>query len=259
MIAGITPLILTYNEAPNIGRTLDALAWAREVVVVDSFSDDDTEAIVRAHPNARMVKRRFDTHEQQWNFALAETGIATEWILALDADYVLSPELVAELHALQPSADVAGYFVRFTYCIQGRALHGTVYPPIVALYRRARARYVQDGHTQRVNVTGPTGELRNPILHDDRKSLQRWLNSQSGYMRLEAEKLQRTRFGDLTLPDKVRRAIVIAPALMFLYCLFVRGNILDGRAGLFYAMQRSVAEAILSLYLVQRLLTSEPA
>src|SRR4029079_8546941 len=97
MLGIITPLILTYNEAPNIGRTLERLSWARDIVVVDSFSDDETLDIARSFSNVRVYQRRFDGHEQQWNFGLQETGIETDWVLALDADYVLTDELVNEL------------------------------------------------------------------------------------------------------------------------------------------------------------------
>lgn len=255
MIDQITPVVLTYNEAPNIGRTLQSLSWAREIVVVDSFSDDETVSIVRALPNARFFQRQFDTHEKQWNFALEQTNISTDWVLALDADYLIAPDLVDELRSLHPPANVAGYEAQFRYCVHGKELRGTVYPPVVVLYRRNLARYVQDGHTQRVNIAGPTASLQNPIRHDDRKSLQRWIASQARYMQLEADKLLGMRLAQLSFPDQVRRMIVIAPLAMFLYCLFVRGNILDGRAGLFYALQRSVAEGILSLYLIQRLIT----
>src|SRR2546421_3860457 len=101
----VTPLILTYNEAPNIARTLEQLQWARDIVVVDSFSEDNTVEIVSRFPQARVFQRKFDTHGNQWNFGLKETGICSEWVLALDADYLLTPELVEELKALKPEAD----------------------------------------------------------------------------------------------------------------------------------------------------------
>jgi hypothetical protein len=133
-------------------------------------------------------------------------------------------------------------------------LRSAVYPPVTVLYRRDKAHYVQDGHTQRIHVEGTVRDLEHPLHHDDRKPLERWFRSQGRYMRLEAEKLGAARFAELPLQDRVRKLIVIAPFAMLLYCLFIRGNVLDGRAGVFYAMQRSVAEAILSLYLAQALL-----
>ncbi len=109
MLDQITPIVLTYNEAPNIRRTLDAVRWARDIVVVDSFSDDTTLAIAAEFPQVRVFQRRFDCHQDQWNFALKETGITSEWVLAMDADYVLTPELVEEMKVLQPPAGVNGY------------------------------------------------------------------------------------------------------------------------------------------------------
>jgi glycosyltransferase involved in cell wall biosynthesis len=258
MLDQITPLILTLDEAPNIARTLSRLAWARRVVVVDSGSVDGTRELLAQHPKVEVVARAFTSHAEQWNFGLHETGIDTEWVLALDADYVLSEELVSELATLAPPPDVSGWRARFRYCVEGVALRGAAYPPVTVLYRRALARYRQDGHTQRIAVPGRIETLRGDILHDDRKPLSHWLAAQSRYMRLEAEKLQSTPLRELSLADRVRRLVVVAPFVMFFYCLLVRGNILDGRRGLFYALQRAVAESILSLYLVRRAFDKAP-
>jgi glycosyltransferase involved in cell wall biosynthesis len=251
MLDQITPLILTRNEAPNIRATLSRLSWAREVVVVDSLSSDATCALAAEFPNARVVERAFDSHASQWNFGLHETGIATPWVLALDADYRVPDELVEEMRRLQPRGDIGGYRARFRYCIDGVPLRGAVYPPVVVLFRREGARYLQDGHTQRVAIRGEALDLLTPILHDDRKPLREWIASQERYMRLEADKLARTDFASLSWPDKVRCLRVVAPFAMLFYCLFVRGAIFNGRAGLFYAFQRTFAELMLALYLLQ--------
>lgn len=248
----ITPVILSFNEAPNIGRTLERLVWANRVVVVDSFSDDETGSIVARYLKAEMFQRRFDSHANQWNFAIHETGIDTDWVLALDADYQVPDELVRELEALSLESDVVGYQARFLYCVGGKVLRGAAYPPVTVLFRTKRAQYVQDGHTQRVRTDGKVRRLANPILHDDRKPLSSWLATQARYARLEADKLLSTPFAILGIADRIRRMIVIAPAAMLFYCLFVKGNVLDGRAGLFYALQRTLAEMMLSLYLLER-------
>lgn len=251
MFAEITPLVLTFNEAANIRRTLARLTWARDIVVVDSGSTDETLEIVKEFPQVRVFERRFTTHVEQWNYGLQETGIATEWVLALDADYVLSDALLSEFEALTPDSTAAGYRAAFKYCVNGKALRGCAYPPVVVLFRRAGAKYLQDGHTQRVEISGRLMSLAAPIYHDDRKSLIHWRSAQIRYMRLEAEKLRTTPFSQLGAADRVRRLIVVAPAVIFLYCLLLRGGLLDGKAGLFYAVQRTVAEAILSFYLVK--------
>jgi glycosyltransferase involved in cell wall biosynthesis len=257
MLDQITPVILTLNEAANIGRTLAQLQWAKDIVIVDSLSDDDTLDIVARSPQARVFKRKFVSLEDQWTFALRETGIATEWVLALDADYVLTPEALEEISLIKPSEQMAGFRAKFVYCVHGRRLRGSAYPPVVVLYRHRLASYRQDGHAHRVVVDGPIADLRSPILHDDRKSLSRWLRSQDEYMRLETRKLLGAGWSELGWADRIRRLIVPAPLVMFLYCLFIRGAILDGRAGIYYAIQRLVAELMLSLYLIEEHLTGE--
>lgn len=246
MLNQITPLILTYNEAPNIERTLAQLRWARDIVVVDSFSTDETLDLIGRTPQARVFQRKFDCHENQWNFALTETGITSEWVLALDADYVLSHELCEELKSLNPAPQNAGYTARFDYCLNGRRLRASAYPPTTVLYRRDRAHYKQDGHTQRVIVDGEIAQLQARILHDDRKSFDHWLAAQHRYAKLEAQKLNETDWSELAWPDRIRKLRLIAPVAMPLYCLFVKGNILDGRAGFAYAYQRMLAELMLA-------------
>lgn len=254
----ITPLLLTFNEAPNIERTLERLSWARDIVVVDSISTDGTLEILARHSNVRVFERAFTTHAEQWNFGLEQTGINTDWVLALDADYVLSCALVEEIRALIERPDVTGYLACFEYCVNGRALRGAAYPPVVALYRKSGARYIQDGHTQRLLTDGKLARLKGRILHDDRKPLGQWLVAQARYMRLEAEKLSLLAPGELGAADRLRKLIVIAPVAMLFYCLFARGNVFDGWPGIFYALQRTTAEAILSLFLLQRKLEGKP-
>lgn len=246
MLDQITPLILTYNEAPNIARALTSVSWAKDIVVVDSFSNDDTVKIVQSFPRVRVFQRAFDCHRNQWEFGLRETDITTPWVLALDADYVVSDELANELEKLRPGADTAGYRASFVYCIKGRKLRSGIYPPVTVLYRRDAAVYVQDGHTQRVALQGSIEDLLSPMLHDDRKSLKRWLASQARYTELEAQKLLAANPAELDLADRMRRWRIVAPPAMLVYCLIVRGGIFDGWAGFYYAFQRAMAELMLS-------------
>src|SRR5438552_7381242 len=95
MLSEITPLVLTFNEAPNIRRTLEQLTWAKEILVIDSFSTDETLDIIREFPQTRIVQRKFDSFADQCNFGLDH--VHTEWALSLDADYVLSLELIDEI------------------------------------------------------------------------------------------------------------------------------------------------------------------
>jgi len=251
MIDRITPLVLTWNEDANIRRTLEKLRWAREVVVLDSASTDRTRAICETFENVRVVIRPFDNHATQWNFGLKETGIGSDWVLALDADYMLSDDFVSELKTLAPGPSISGYRMRFRYCINGQSLSGTLYPPVIGLYRPERAHYVQDGHTQRVVVDGAVSELKSIVFHDDRKPLGRWLVAQDRYAQLECELLLKRSWSELRWQDRLRKLMFVTPWLVPLYCLTAGKGFMDGWPGMYYAMQRGVAEAVLSLKLME--------
>jgi glycosyltransferase involved in cell wall biosynthesis len=250
LLEDITPLLLTYNEEANIGRALDRLRWARDIVIVDSFSNDNTVQIASGFPQLRVFQRQFDSHAQQWNFGLRETDISTDWVLALDADYILTDEFNEELAHLSPDADAKGYRAQFIYCINDKRLKSGIYPAVPVLYRRDLAEYVQDGHTQKIDVRGRIVDLKARILHDDRKSFAHWLEAQGRYTKLEAAKLRAANNATLSWSDRIRTWRVVAPAAMLLYCLIFRGGVFDGWAGFYYAFQRTLAELMLSLHLL---------
>jgi glycosyltransferase involved in cell wall biosynthesis len=243
-----TPLILTYNEAPNLRRTLQKLTWADRILVVDSFSADETLRIAREFPQVEVLQRRFDNLTNQWNFGVE--SCPPGWILSLDADYVLSEGLVAELQHWEPQPGVAAYFARFAYCVFGRPLRGSIYPPRAILFDSQRCHYYQDGHTQLLRIEGPSGWLDNIVFHDDRKSLGSWLANQDRYTAQEIEKLTHAR-GRLSIQDRIRRHIVFAPGLVFFYTLFGKGLIFDGWEGWYYAFQRTLVELLISLRLLE--------
>lgn len=247
MLERITPLILTRDEEANIGRTLGQLAWARDVIVVDSFSTDRTAEIARSFPNVRYKERRFDTHAEQW--AYGASLVTTEWVLTMDADYFVPAGFVREVETLVPAGDVAAYEAAFVYAISSRPLRASLYPARAILLRRGHFEFWQDGHTQRARIDGPVAILRTPIVHDDRKSLQRFVQRQRGYMRQEAVKLRTASFASLNALGRLRKLRVIAPFAALAYTLFVKRTLLDGRAGLHYAVERFLAEAILSVEL----------
>lgn len=251
MLNTITPVILTYNESPNIDRTLKQLTWARRIVVVDSGSTDDTLEILSRYAQVDVFHRSFDNHANQWNYGLQQAQ--TEWVLSLDADYLLSDELIAEMAQLSPNSQVDAFYARFKYCVLGQPLRATLLPPRAVLFRRNRATYFNDGHTQLLRVDGTTGELSAYIYHDDRKSLARWLWAQDRYAILEAQKLAVTAPESLSLGDRVRQYKIIAPFIILFYCLIFHRGILDGRAGWYYAFQRVLAEMLLSLHLLKEM------
>jgi glycosyltransferase involved in cell wall biosynthesis len=256
MIDKITPLIITFNEAPNIARTLDRLVWAKRIVVIDSGSTDKTVEIVRSYPQAEVIHRDFDDCANQWNFG--NDQVATDWVLSLDADYELSDELIMELRGLTTSAGIDGYRVNFTYRIFGRPLRGSLYPPRIVLYRKGRSYYKNEGHTQRLMVGGNVLPLSGVIFHDDRKPLARWLSSQRRYAQQEAEHLLTSNRKKLSRADRVRLAAWPAPPAVFVYTLIVKGCLLDGWPGWYYSLQRLLAETMLALEIIDRRLRCDP-
>ena len=246
----ITPLILTFNEAPNIARTLEKVKWAKRIVVIDSFSTDDTLNIIQQFPQVEVYQQKFVSFADQCNFGLQH--IDSQWVLSLDADYFLDDDVVLSIQNLILNADtVAAYSARFKYAIFGKPVRGSMYPPRKVLYAKARAHYVNDGHGHAVVVAGDTQTLDGFIIHDDRKSFSHWLASQDRYLKQEAEKLLRTPFNQMKWTDKLRWFIVPAPIFAFFYCLILRGGIFDGKHGWHYAMQRVLAEILLSVRLTE--------
>ena len=246
----LTALVLTYNEQENIRRNLEALAWVPKVIVLDSFSNDRTLEIARSFPNVQVVQRVFDTHANQWNAGLDR--IDTEWALTLDADYVLTAELQEEIKKAEPSSEIVLYWGEFDYCIFGRPLRASVYPPRVVLFRTKRARYVDEGHSQQLRVKGKLAKLKGKIWHDDRKLLIRWFQSQQRSAELETEYLTKAPDERISRLDRARKNwLIVLPLAMPIYLLLVRGLIFDGWNGWYYTFQRTVAEMMLSLRLLE--------
>jgi glycosyltransferase involved in cell wall biosynthesis len=248
LLAQITPLILTYNEAPNIDRTLKQLQWAQEIIIIDSYSSDETLEIIKFYPQIKVFQRKFDTHTNQWNYGLEQ--VKSDWVLSLDADYVITDRAIEVFRSLA-DPDINGYFIPFKYCVFGKPLKGTILPPRLALFRLDSATYIDDGHTQLLELNGRSNQLDAYINHDDRKPLSRWLWAQDRYMVIEAKKLLTTADRDLSWGDRLRKRKIFAPAVILIYCLIFKGGILDGWQGWYYAFQRTLAELLLSIHLIE--------
>jgi glycosyltransferase involved in cell wall biosynthesis len=244
----ITPLILTYNEELNIERTLQQLSWAKEIIAIDSYSEDRTLEILKSDPKIKIFQRKFDTHTKQWNYGLEQ--IESEWVLSLDSDYVLTDSLIATFESLI-DPEIEGYSIPFKYCVFGQPLRGTILPPRLALFKKASAIYIDDGHTQLLKLEGRSIQLDTYIHHDDRKPLSRWLWAQDRYMIIESKKLLETPDRELSWGDRIRKRKVLAPFIILIYCLIIKGGILDGWQGWYYAFQRMLAELLLSIHIIE--------
>lgn len=250
MLSDVTPVILTLNEAANLERSLERLSWAKDIVIVDSESTDATAEIARKYPQVRWFERAFDTLANQWRYAIHDTNITTPWVLRLDADFILSEALVEELSHIQPDARVAAFVIGFDYAIHGHNLRGSLYPARPVLLRPGQANVYDRGHADAWEFDGEIRDLKARITHDDRKRPDRWLTSQVRYMNLEANRLTAENIEEIRLSDRLRRVPLLMPFLSFFYSLIIKGLILDGRYGLHYAVQRLVAESILSFVLL---------
>jgi hypothetical protein len=243
----VTPVILTFNEESNIGRLLRSLQWARDVVIVDSGSDDGTERIARQFANVRWFVRRFDTHGAQWEYAIRRTGVATRYVLALDADYEVPASFAAEVGAGFAPGRFAGAVAAFEYRIHGRPLLGSVYPPKLVVFNPAKVQVSQPGHSQKFRIEGPIYRFHARLIHDDRKPLKRFLESQLKYASLEAIRLRTGASNHWR--DRLRR-LGVMPPLAALATYLKAGGPLGGSAALRYVYERTLCECVLALQLL---------
>lgn len=246
----LSATIISFNEADRIGRCLASLAFCDEIVVVDSGSTDGTRELARA-AGARVVERAFDGFRSQKQFAVEQAS--HDWILSLDADEALSPELQASIRAEQQRGfdRAAGY--RFARCSEyfGRFLrHGNAYPDRkLRLFDRRRGgwRGEREIH-ETATVDGAVTTLDGDLLHWPFRSFEHQLAKGRQYAQMMAEHAhargKRASLSKLTL----------APAWRFWRGYLLRGGFLDGWAGLVYAYVTSdtARQKTIRLWLLQR-------
>ncbi len=160
----LTAIIIARNEAANIGACLDSVAFADERIVVDSQSDDAT-AQIATEKGARVVQRPFDGFGPQKNFALSLAQ--GDWVLSVDADERISPELAAAIVRAVGNATIDGYEMSRLSSFCGRQMrHSGWYPDyVLRLFRRGKARFTDDIVHERVVCSGTIGRLDEPLLH----------------------------------------------------------------------------------------------
>ena len=248
----LTIIILTFNEEDNIRRVLDALTWAEKVLVIDSYSTDNTLNIIAEYQNTHVHQRAFDSFAKQCNYGLSL--LKSDWVLSLDADYILTADFINEIKSFienTQSRNVA-YFCKFHFLVFGKRLLNDNTTPRAVLFKTPYCIYYDDGHAHRLKINGETANFVNRILHDDRKPLSRWLNSQSKYSIQETDKLIQTSSSELSFISKIRKTKVLAPFFVFFYCLFVQGLIFNGWRGWHYTLQRTIVEILFALRLIEK-------
>lgn len=245
----LTAVILTWNEEENIARTLSHLGWLEKVIVVDSSSTDKTVELIQSFSNTEIYNRKFDTHAAQWNYGLSLSE--SEWVLSLDADYILHDGFIEETLEFIRRDSFVAYRAFFDFCVFGKPLRSNNTTPRPVLFKRENCIYYDDGHTQRLKIDGTLGTYKTKIWHDDRKPLLRWLINQSFYSVKEAEMLLNASPDILSFPSKLRKTKILAPLLIFMYSLFYKRLILDGWRGWHYTLQRTIAESLICLRLIE--------
>ncbi len=259
----ISVLILTFNEEQNLSSCLESVQWSDDVLVLDSFSTDRTLEVARA-AGVRTLQNRFVNFAEQRNLGIDQAGFKYDWVLHLDADERVTPELREEL------LQVVARAKKKAYRLSSKTMFGRVwlkrsglFPSYqVRLGRRESLRFKMVGHGQRETL-GPAevGTLQNSLLHFSfAKGLPDWFAKHRRYAAAEAEENLKHRssgsfsFARLFSSDPLirRRALKefstrlpCRPALRFFYMYIVRMGFLDGKAGFTYCRLLSIYEGMI--------------
>ena len=231
--------IITRNEEANLARTLGSVAWADELVVLDSGSSDGTEEIARSF-RARFFLEEWKGFAAQKNSALEKCSC--DWVLSLDADEALSDELAREVwELLENDPPLDGYTLARRNLFLGRWMRfGGFYPdPKLRLFRRGAAEFEARPVHETVHFVGKAGRLKGDLVHDAYPTLAAYITHMDRYSTLGAEHARRSGRPTLALTAFAAN-VLLNPAATFLYNYFVRLGFLDGREGLLLHLYHSV-------------------
>jgi glycosyltransferase involved in cell wall biosynthesis len=259
----VSCLVYTLNEEVNLPWCLESLRWCDDVVVIDSYSTDRTEALARA-AGARFFQHPFTGFGDQRTWSLEQIPLRHPWALILDADERVTPELVAEFDERLPSIpeDVAAFRVARRFYLWGKWLrYSSLYPTwVVRLVRVGRVRYINRGHAETQEVDGRIESLEHDLIDENHKGMEDWFARLNRYTTAEALyglSHPRPAFRDLFCWDPLRRRAAVkalgrrlpgTPLWFFLYAYVFRLGFLDGREGLRYcAMNSMMKEALVEL------------
>jgi glycosyltransferase involved in cell wall biosynthesis len=222
-LSNVTLIVITLNEEDNIGRCLSSARGVGEIIVVDSFSEDETVGIAEDY-GASVHRRVFVSAADQKNWAISQARL--DWILILDADESLSPELREEIAGVvsRPSAD--GYWLRRRNEFLGRRIRfcGWRNDRVLRLFRRGSGTYPDRSVHEKLELRGRALTLKAPLDHRPYRDLADYIDrmkSYSGRGALELRKRNRRWFP----------AIVVRPVARFLRMYVLQLGFLDGAAG----------------------------
>jgi glycosyltransferase involved in cell wall biosynthesis len=236
----LTALVITYNEEQNIKPVLNHLAFADEIIVVDSFSSDDTFEIVKGFQNVKVVQRTFDNFASQRNYALS---LATHsWILFVDADERLTPELQEEItFVINQKKGASAYFVCRDFMFQNEKLRfsGWQTDKIIRLFKKETAVYNREKIVhEKLIVNGKVAKLKNKLIHFSYSNFENYKQKMIFYGKLKAQEelLKKTK------PNLFH--FYIRPAYQFLNQYILRLGILDGKKGLIICYLNALSVAV---------------
>jgi glycosyltransferase involved in cell wall biosynthesis len=255
----VTVVVLTYNEALNLSACLESVAsWAAQLFVVDSGSTDSTLAIAARH-GAQAVNHPFETHARQWQWALTSLPIETDWVLGLDADQQVTPDLARQIREVIASGqDASGVFVRRRQIFRGKWIRfGGYYPKyLLKLFRRNQVTVdTEDLVDHHFSVSGRTVSLTGDLIEDNKNEAEIavWTAKHNRYAALQArQELADTRqrvgltaaFGNPDARVQLLKQLwsglplFVRPCLYVFYRYVLRLGFLDGKQGfIFHVLQ----------------------
>ena len=252
----ISVLILTLDEEVNLAGCLESVAWCDDVVVLDSFSTDRTVEIARER-SVRVYQRAFDNYANQRNFGLREVDYRHPWVLMLDADERVPEELQREMHAVTSRVPdtVALFRMRRRDHLFGRWIRrSSGYPTWFGRLARVGRAWVERPINEEFHADGEVASLAGHLDHFPfNKGFSAWIEKHDRYSTMEArlralQPREDEPWLSLFAPDPARRrraqkdwinSMPLRPLVVFTGLYFIKGGMLEGRAGLTFSLLRA--------------------
>jgi glycosyltransferase involved in cell wall biosynthesis len=227
----VSAIILTYNESLHIKGAIESVLWCDEIIVVDSFSTDNTQEIIRSFPQVRLVEHAFETHAAQKNWIIPQA--THDWIFLLDADERPTPELVQEIQQMlkNNSMNKDAYWIGRKNTFMDKELKVVWKNDAVIRFFKKTCRYEDKKVHEEIICTDP-GRLKNKILHDTYSGRGFIYHLQKGdkYSTLSAHDYK-DRVGKITLYH-----LALRPFMAFIKSYILKGGFIDGKQGFIIAV-----------------------
>lgn len=223
----LSALVITHNEERNIQSVLENLSFADEIIVVDSFSSDQTFEIASSFKNVKAIQHTFENFASQRNYAIS---LATNsWILFIDADERVTPDLKKEIElAINEENQIAAYFMYRTFMFKKERLRfsGWQTDKIIRLFKKENAFYNHEKIVhEKLIINGEAGKLKNKLIHFSYSTFDDYKQKMIFYGKLKAQE----ELAKNTKPNFFH--FYIRPAYQFLHQFLIRLGFLDGRKG----------------------------